>query len=180
MSDDVKRRPYRSVRRREQAEETREKVLAAAASLFQERGYEGTSIAAIADAAGVSQETVYGRFRNKRALIGELLMRAVRGSDPRPVPEQEGPRSFAAETDQREQLRIFAADISLRLERAGPIFAVVSGAARAEPELAELVTRAHADRLANLRGAVDALARHGPLRLPAKEAGETVWALTSP
>jgi AcrR family transcriptional regulator len=180
MSGDVKRRSYRSVRRQEQAEETREKVLAAAASLFQERGYEGTTIAAIADTAGVSEETVYARFRNKRALIGELLTRAVRGSDPRPVPDQEGPQAFAVATDQREQLRILAADISVRLERAAPIFAVVSDAARAEPELAEVVARAHADRLANLRGAVDVLALNGPLRMSGKEAGETVWALTSP
>ena len=54
MERDVKRRPYRSTRRQEQAEETREKVLAAAATLFRERGYEGASVAAIAGAAGVS------------------------------------------------------------------------------------------------------------------------------
>ena len=180
MERDVKRRPYRSTRRQEQAEETREKVLAAAATLFRERGYEGASIAAIAGAAGVSEETIYARFRNKRALVGELLARAVRGSDPRPVPEQEGPRALAVATDQREQLRIFAADISARLERAAPLLAVIAGAARAEPELAELLGRAHADRLANLRVVVDALARNGALRIPKKEAAETVWALTSP
>lgn len=180
MEGDVKRRRYQSTRRQEQAEETRQKVLAAAARLFRERGYEGASIAAIAGAAGVSEETIYGRFRNKRALVGELLAGAVRGSDPRPVPEQEGPRALAVATDQREQLRIFAADISVRLERAAPLLAVVAGAARAEPELAELVARAHADRLANLRVVVDALARNGTLRVPKKEAAETVWALTSP
>ena len=96
------------------------------------------------------------------------------------MPEQEGPRALAVATDQREQLRIFAADISVRLERAAPLLAVVAGAARAEPELAELVARAHADRLANLRVVVDALARNGTLRVPKKEAAETVWALTSP
>ncbi len=179
MESDVKRRPYRSERRREQAEETRVKVLNAAEALFEERGYEGASIAAIAAAAGVSEETIYARFGSKRALLGELVARAVRGADPRPVPEQAGPRSLAAASDQREQLRLFAADIAERLERAAPLVAVV-GAARAEPELAELLDRLHGERLRNLRVVVDSLLSNGPLRLPEKEALETIWALTSP
>jgi AcrR family transcriptional regulator len=177
---DVKRRPYRSARRREQAEQTRSRVLDAAASLFEQRGYDGSSVAAIAEEAGVSEETVYAHFRNKRTLLGELVRLAVRGGDPRPVPEQEGPRALAAASDQREQLRLFAADVARRLERAAPIVAIVAGASRAEPELAELLARLHADRLRNLRVLVDGLARNGPLRLPRNQAVETVWALTSP
>jgi len=180
MPDDVKVRRYRSERRREQAEQTRQRVLDAAARLFEKRGYEGASIAAIAAEAGVSEETIYARFRNKRALLGELVRRAVRGDDPAPVPEQEGPRVLAAATDQHEQLRLFAADIVLRLERAAPLVAIVAGASRSEPELAELLARLHADRLKNLRVLVDALALSGPLRLRNDEALETIWALTSP
>lgn len=180
MDGDVKPRRYRSERRREQAEQTRERVLDAAATLFEERGYEGTSIAAIARHAGVSEETIYARFQNKRTLLGELVRRAVRGPDPAPVPDQAGPRRIAAATDQHEQLRLFAADIVLRLERAAPLVAVVSGAARSEPELAELLTRLHADRLENLRVLVDALTANGPLRVPDEPAVETIWALTSP
>jgi AcrR family transcriptional regulator len=180
MTDDVKPRPYRSERRREQAEQTREQVLDAARSLFEERGWEGASVAAIAQKAGVSEETVYARFRNKRGLLGELVQRAVRGEDPRPIPEQAGPRALSGASDQREQLRLFAADIVLRLERAAPVIAIVAGASRSEPELAELLARLHADRLRNLRVLVDALALNGPLRLPDDEAVESVWALTSP
>jgi AcrR family transcriptional regulator len=181
VAGDVKRRrPYRSERRREQAEQTRTRVLDAAATLFQERGYEGASIAAIASGAGVAAETVYAGFGTKRALLGALVARAVRGDDAKPVTEQEGPRALAALTDQREQLRLFSADITRRLERAAPLVAVVSGAARAEPELADLLANLHAERRRNLRVLVDALAANGPLRLPAGEALETVWALTSP
>lgn len=180
VSDDVKRRTYRSERRREQAEETRTRVLDAAAALFRERGYEGASIAAIAAAAGVSEETVYARFRNKRTLLGDLVQRAVRGADPRPVTQQERARALASAGDQREQLRLFAADIALRLERAAPLVAVVSGAARTDPELAALLERLHAERRRNLRVLVDALAANGPLRLGRTQALETVWALTSP
>ncbi len=180
VSGEVKRRPYRSERRREGAEQTRGRVLEAAAKLFEERGYERASIAAIADEARVSQETVYAHFGNKRTLLGELVRRAVRGGDPRPVPEQGAPRALAAETDQREQLRLFAADIVLRLERAAPLVATVAGAARSEPELAELLARLHDERRKNLRVLVDALARNGPLRIDGESALESVWALTSP
>lgn len=180
VARDVKARSYRSERRREQAEQTRQRVLDAAARLFEERGYEGASIAAIAEGARVSEETIYARFRNKRTLFGELVRRAVRGDDPAPVPEQQGPRAIAAATDQREQLRLFAADVVLRLERAAPLVAIVAGASRSEPELAELLTRLHAERRKNLRVLVDALAVNGPLRLRTNEAVETVWALTSP
>ena len=180
VDGDVKPRSYRSERRREQAEETRQRVLDAAARLFEERGYEGASIAAIAEEARVSQETIYARFRNKRTLLGELVRSAVRGDDPAPVPQQEGPRRIVTASDQREQLRLFAEDIVLRLERAAPLVAVVSGAARSEPELAALLARLHADRLKNLRVLVDGLALNGPLRLRNDEALETVWALTSP
>jgi AcrR family transcriptional regulator len=181
MPDGVKgRRPYRSQRRREQAEETRERVLGAAAKLFGERGFESATIAAIAEEAGVSPETVYAGFRNKRTLLGELIRAAVRGGDSSPVPEQAGPRAVAAATDQREQLRLFAADISLRLERVGPLVDVLSAAARSEPELAELLTRIHAERLENLRTFTTALASNGGLRQEPEAALDTVWALASP
>jgi AcrR family transcriptional regulator len=174
------KRPYRSERRREQAEQTRERVLDAAAALFVARGYERASIAAIAADAGVAEETIYAHFRNKRTLLGALVARAVRGGDPRPVPEQDAPRQLAATSDRHEQLRLFAADIVLRLERAAPIVAIVAGAARSDPELAELLARLHDDRRANLRTLVDALAANGPLRVSREQALDTVWTLTTP
>jgi AcrR family transcriptional regulator len=179
--EDVKpRRPYRSERRREQAEETRERVLAAAGRLFAERGYESATIAAIAAQAGVAPETVYAGFRNKRTLLGEAIRRAVRGGDELPVPHQQGPLAVVAATDQREQLRLFAADISLRLERAAPLVGVVTAASRTEPELAGLLAKLHGERLENLRSFVHALSANGPLRLEPEPALDTVWALASP
>lgn len=155
-------------------------MLDAARRLFEERGWEGASIAAIAKDARVSEETVYARFQNKRTLLGELVRLAVRGEDPRPISEQAGPRALTAATDQHEQLRLFAADIVPRLERAAPLVVIVAAASRSEPELAELLGRLHAERLRNLRILVKAVAGNGPLRLPPDEALESVWALTSP
>jgi len=132
MPEDVKRR-YRADRRTEQAAQTRERVLDAAATLFDQRGFDGASIAAIANEADVSEETVYAHFGNKRTLLGEVIRRAVRGGDPKPVPEQSQPRAIAAATDQHEQLRMFTADIAARLDRAAPLVGIVAGASRSEP-----------------------------------------------
>lgn len=51
-------RRYRSTLRRQQAEQTRHEVVAAAAGLFADHGYAATTLAKIAAAAGVSVETV--------------------------------------------------------------------------------------------------------------------------
>jgi AcrR family transcriptional regulator len=167
MNDDVKR-PYDSRRRREQAEETRRRVLEAAAEAFRERGWEGTSIATIAERAAVSEETVYARFGSKRALLGAAVERAVRGDDARPVPEQDTPRAVAATGDIDERIKLFVTDISARLERAAPLVAAVSAASRSEPELAELLDRLHSIRRSNLAAFTSGAAL------------DTVWALTSP
>ena len=55
MTEPVKgTRRYNSPRRREQAAETRRQILASAQALFERGGFAGTSMAAIASAAGVS------------------------------------------------------------------------------------------------------------------------------
>lgn len=51
-------RVYRSELRARQARETRARIIAAAGELFARQGYQATTIAAIARAAGVSGETV--------------------------------------------------------------------------------------------------------------------------
>lgn len=51
-------RPYRSTLRQEHAEQTRRRILEAAAEVFSSRGYASASLADIAAAAGVSVESV--------------------------------------------------------------------------------------------------------------------------
>ncbi|HEX7195380.1 MAG TPA: TetR family transcriptional regulator, partial [Candidatus Limnocylindria bacterium] len=66
------KRPYRSTRRREQAGETRHRIIRAAHDLFVSQGYGRTTIAEIAGAAGVAVETVYAAFRNKPTLLRQV------------------------------------------------------------------------------------------------------------
>jgi AcrR family transcriptional regulator len=55
--------------------------------LFLEHGYEGTSMDAIAEAAGTTKASVYARFASKDALFQHVLLWAVARTDwPKPEP----------------------------------------------------------------------------------------------
>jgi AcrR family transcriptional regulator len=55
------------------AAETRERLLRAAADVFAERGYDGTRVADIAAAAGVSNGALYAHFASKADLLAGAL-----------------------------------------------------------------------------------------------------------
>ena len=175
------RRPYRSPVREHRARETRRSIVGAAARLFVQRGYGGTTLDLIAAEARVSSETVYAAFGNKRTILRRAIQVAVSGSeDDRPLLEGPGPQEVRVTSDQWEQLRLFAADIGERLERVAPLMEVLATAAKSEPEMAELLTRLHRGRLDNLRVMVEWLSANGGLRLGLDEAADSVWALASP
>ena len=55
------------------AAETRDRLLRAAADVFAERGYDGTRVADIAAAAGVSNGALYAHFASKAELLVDAL-----------------------------------------------------------------------------------------------------------
>ncbi|MEO3794773.1 TetR/AcrR family transcriptional regulator [Nonomuraea sp. B10E15] len=77
------------------AAETRERLLRAAADAFAERGYDGTRVADIAAAAGVSNGALYAHFGSKADLLvaalrahGRSMLADLLAADPnRPVTE---------------------------------------------------------------------------------------------
>lgn len=58
-----------SGRREEKKRATRQAILAAAMDLFAERGYEQTSIGALARVAGIGKGTIYGYFHTKEDIF---------------------------------------------------------------------------------------------------------------
>jgi AcrR family transcriptional regulator len=78
------------------AQETRERLLLAAADAFARRGYDGTRVADIARAANVSSGALYAHFDSKAELLvaalrrhGRRLLAEVLAADPgRPVTDQ--------------------------------------------------------------------------------------------
>jgi AcrR family transcriptional regulator len=81
----VKTRSYSSPQRREQAATTRSSVLAAARDLLQDRGYAATSVADVAELAGVSVDTVYASVGRKPELVLAVIDMVLGAAD-EPVP----------------------------------------------------------------------------------------------
>ena len=67
--------------RKQRAEATRARILAAAYQLFAHQGYLSTTMPEVAKAAGVAVQTVYLTFRTKAALLEQVYATAVLGPD---------------------------------------------------------------------------------------------------
>ncbi len=59
----------------------REEILAAAEEVFDAHGYTGTTVDAVAEAAGIAKGSVYNYFRNKRELFYEVFAHVVGGAE---------------------------------------------------------------------------------------------------
>ncbi len=176
------RRSYDSSRRRQRAEQTRDRILDMARGLFAQRGYAETTIEAIAAEAEVAVPTVYAAFQSKRGVLSALLGRLVSGEPGGPpLLETAGARAVLAETDPRRLLKLFVEHLSHVQERVGPTYEAVKSAARSEPDLAELLTRLQAYRYSNITTVPARLAELGALRpgLAIDQASRTIWALAS-
>lgn len=181
MSDPVKR-PYRSARREEQARETRARIREAATALFIERGYTGTSIAAVAEAAGVAPQTVYVVFGNKAGLLSEAIDVALAGDD-RPVPLAErAPWSEKPTSPAETVADEFARAATDVLDRAGRLIQVADVAAQQDQSLVPMWIGGHQGRLADLRQVAEGFAEAGLLSegIEVATAAELLWVLTSP
>jgi len=178
-----KKRKYDSSRRKAQARQTRLQITEAAYKLFVERGYAGATIEAIAQEAGVAQETVYAIFGSKRKILAFLLDISVGGDDqPVRILDRREPQAVLHDTDQKRQLAMFAKGITEILIRAAPIVEIMRNAAKIEPEIAELLENMLKERLQNMTSFAQSVADNGPLQvgLDEAQAGEMVWAMTSP
>jgi TetR/AcrR family transcriptional repressor of nem operon len=61
---------------REQAAQSRERILDTAAGLFRERGFEGIGVADLMKAAGMTHGGFYGHFSSKEDLMAQACVRA--------------------------------------------------------------------------------------------------------
>ena len=177
------KRPYDSSLRKQQAGQTRLRILDAAQVLFAERGYAVSTIEAIATSAGVAVDTVYAAFGSKRGVLKALLDVRVGGDEEKvDLLERPGPQKVQHTQDQKAQLAAFAADINSIIERARPVDDIMRGAAAVDADIATLRTQAQAYRYGNMRRLVSWLVSNGPLRagLTEEEAAAIVWTMASP
>jgi AcrR family transcriptional regulator len=173
------RRAYYSRLRADQAQQTRRRVLESALQLFVDRGYAGTTVAAVADHAGVSPETIYLSLGGKRGLLEGVM-------------DITGPHGSVAEDDKWWHIVAQLPGASERLDkmveyscrilaRTRPIHTIIRGAADKEAFAAALGRRLLQERLntqtERIRNDLGEELRPG---LSVDQAGERYCALASP
>jgi AcrR family transcriptional regulator len=160
---------------------TRGQVVEAAAHLFAEQGYTGTSIGAIATRAGVAVQTIYNAVGNKAAVLSAVLDAAASGPDaPTPVREfmVERTRDAPDAAGVLDLLADWFVDVNART--AG-IHATIREAAAVDPDAAELERARARQRLRNYGLAAAALRERGGLGgMTDDEAAATIFALGHP
>ena len=180
MSTDSKRRAYNSPVRRDQAAATRTRILASAQALFEERGYAATSIAAIAQHAGVSQRTVYLGFETKAELLRALWNTLLRGArDAPPVAQLARYKDVLAEPDAARQLELNAHQAVATKRRIGALHEVIRSGAPVDPDVAALWDRIQTEFRENQRRIVLSIAEKGALHpdLDVERAADILWTI---
>lgn len=173
------RRAYNSPLRADQAQQTRRRILEAARELFGEHGYAGTTVAAVAETAGVSPETVYLSAGSKRGLLEGVM--DITGPHESAVEDEDWWDRVAGlptAADRLDSMVAYSCRIMARTER---VHAIIRGAADKEAFAADLGRRLLQERLANqtdrIRRYVGDELRPG---LSVEEAGQRYCALASP
>ncbi len=114
------------------AQEKRSAILDAATGLFLASGFDGTSLARIADAAGVSKSTLFKQFPTKAALFSAIVAESWQGG--------EGGEAAPGPGDPRAGLTAIGRRYAALLTRPGmdALFRIVIAEAPRFPELAAI------------------------------------------
>ncbi len=158
-------------------QETRRRLLIAAGEEFEARGYQAATVSRIAERAGVTVQTLYLAWGNKRSLLRAYLESRLTGGgqDPGAVVER-----FAGKPP-REVVDELAALVAEIADRAAIGWKLYRDASAVDPEIA-----ADWDELQSLRRTtIDRALRNipaGALRagIARREAVDTAWAIVSP
>ena len=168
MGDDmvpVKRPDSGPPSRRERARATRLRITRAAYTLFCERGYVGTTMADIADAAGVAVQTVYFTFHTKSDLLSSTYDMAVLGAgDPAPPQMQPWYVAAVAEPSVARALRWVVEGAAEIERRVTPLDLAVRAAAESDPETARVWDHHERMRSEGYREIIDLLRGKSELR----------------
>jgi AcrR family transcriptional regulator len=178
------RRRYDNRHREEQARQTRRRILRAAREVLLGRGYTAMTIAAVADAAGVSAETIYKRFGSKAALVKEVYDVTLAGDDlPIPVPARGSWRDLLEDPSAQGKVARYAAHARQISERVAPLLDVLLAGSRAgDADLQAFAEKINSERLTGTTLFVTHLAETGSLRsgLDPARARDALWVLNSP
>jgi len=145
--------------REQQAEATKDRVAMAARGLFVGRGFAGTTITAISEAADVPAQTIYSAFGTKAQILARVTEVWMRETDTRALAE-----AYLEERDAARRLRLFASLNRRQLEAGADVLAIYREAARTDPSMAaalDAMMKAREREIATLLASVEADRRLG-------------------
>jgi AcrR family transcriptional regulator len=183
MADHVKRRSYDNSRRSAGARETRQSIVGAARHLFVTSGYPVATYPAVADAAGVSVQTVYSHFPTKRDLLKEVIDQAVAGDDEAvAIADRPEVAAILNEPTPEGKLRLHAAHAVAIAQRATSVDQMLRSAAVVDAEAAELWRRGSRERRMGMEQFASHLFQGGHLRegLTVEQATDRLAVLIDP
>jgi AcrR family transcriptional regulator len=183
MADRVKRRSYDNSRRVAGARETRQSIVSAARDLFVSSGYPVATFSAVADAAGVSVQTVYSHFPTKRDLLKEVIDQAVAGDDEAvAISERPEVAAILNEPTAEGKLRLHAIHAVAIAQRATSVDQMLRSAAVVDAEAAELWRRGAQQRRMGMEQFASHLFQEGHLRdgLTVQQAADRLAVLIDP
>jgi TetR/AcrR family transcriptional regulator, regulator of autoinduction and epiphytic fitness len=178
-----KTRTYSSTLRADQARQTRKRIVDAAADLFAEHGYAGTTIDAVATAAGVSRKTVFDSVGGKAQLMKLAYDFAIVGDD-EPVPLADRPemRAMLSEPDYGKRLAMYASLVVRIDRRLSSAWRAFEGAATSDPEAGKYYVAMVEQRRLAMQEAAQMFAHAGALRpdLDIEGAADLMWFYNDP
>lgn len=180
-SDVKRKRAYDVSRRREQARESRNRIIETAERMFLRHGYSSTTVHAIASAAAVSPDTIYKSFGGKPGLIRAIRDHALAGEGPIPA-ERRSDDIQAREPDPRTIIRAWGGFVAELAPRGSPILLLVRDAAVTDPDVRTLQDELDHDRLERMTANARRLRDAGHLRqgVTVDEAAAILWTYSSP
>jgi AcrR family transcriptional regulator len=153
----VTARRYDTTRRQAAAQERRDRIAAVAAALFAERGWVGTTIAAVAEEAGVSVELVTKAFGGKPGVF-MAAFRQVSFGGSADLPGAFAELRLEDEPDLDVRLERLVAFACASLVPMAPLVPVMTSGAEHDAELQALVAGAAQGHAATAREVVRLLA----------------------
>ena len=172
------KRPYHAPARKAAADQTRLAIVSAARNAFEERGWAGTRMRDVGEAAGVSRKTVEALFRTKAALLEAAVNFAVRGDvEAVPMPRREAILAMERSADAATMLDLHAHHLRTVNVRSALIASVVEQAAAADPAVGALWKQMTRNREYAVRWATETLfTKRGRRRgLTHDQARTTFW-----
>ena len=168
-----------STSRRQQAEQTRQRIRDAARKLFLAKGYAAATVTDIARAAVVAPQTVYFTYGSKAALLSAVIDAEIVGDlDPVPLLDRPAAKRVATASDPAERLRRAVTLLCGVTERVAPLYELARGGAT-DPEVRALLDRHEEQRRQTHRVLVATLADQLHDDLDVSEAGDRLYALVS-